>query len=158
LDFRLALLWILPGPRLSVRLPVLASWPHTCMSRASLSQDGGVELRISLPGDIQVTVRAPTASAARAAELLGHISLFQTSTDSAASDRSFELVSSVSDPEVSSPPRPRVSETRDSILRSFEPCPVCLFSHCARLCGSTLSGKAGGKGVVGWSVGWCCPC
>ena len=119
--------------RLSPSARLLAS--YLSMSRASLSQDGEVELRISLPGDIQVTVRAPTASAARAAELLGH------STHSAASDRSFELVSSVSDPEVSSPPRPRVSETRDSILRSFEPCPVCLFSHCARLCGSTLSGK-----------------
>ena len=66
---------------------------------------------------------------------------FRPRPHSAASDRSFELVSSVSDPEVSSPPRSRVLETRDSIQRSFEPCPVRLFSHCARLCGSSLSGK-----------------
>jgi len=111
------------------------------MSQASPSQDRGVELRISLPGDIQVVAHAPTSSAARAAELLGHISLFQASAPFAGSDCSFELVSSVGDPEVSSPPRSKVLETRDSIQRSFEPCPVRLFSHCARLCGSSLSGK-----------------
>eukprot|EP00435_Cladocopium_sp_Y103_P068827 s107_g32.t1 len=91
-------------------------------------------------GELSVTVRAPTASAGRAAELLGYISLFQPGTESAGSDR-FELVSSVGDPEVSSPPRPRTTETRDSILRSFVPCPARLFSHSSRLCGSALPGK-----------------
>lgn len=110
------------------------------MSRAPSSQDGGVELHISLPGGIQVTVVAPTASASVAAELLGHISLFRASGGGSQSDRSFELVSSVGESTPASPVRGRAPETRDSILRSFVDCPDRLLAQSSRLSGSSLSG------------------
>ena len=111
------------------------------MHQTPSNHDGGVELRISLPGDIQVTMSAPATAAARAAELLGYISLFPEPSSSARSDRSFELVSSVGSSDPVSSSRPRPVETRDSILRSFVPCPARHFVHTNRLCGSSLSGK-----------------
>ena len=113
----------------------------TCMSQPSSNHDVGIELHISLPEGIQVTVRAPTSSAGVAADLLGYISLFQASAPSVRLDRSFEVVSSVAESVRNSPPRERPVESRDSILRSFAGCPSRLFVHSPRLCGSTLSGK-----------------
>lgn len=110
------------------------------MSSPPPNHGAGVELHITLPGDLRVTVFGPASSAARAAELLGYISLFESAGGSARSDRSFEVLSSVGDPVEQPIPRGR-SETRDSILRSFRPCPDRLLVHSARLCGSSLSGK-----------------
>lgn len=110
------------------------------MSIPPSNHDVGVKLHITLPGYLQVSVSGPSSSAARAAELLGYISLFEPGAGTTGSDRSFELVSSP--PESVGPPTTVPErETRDSILRSFDPCPGRLFSHCARLCGSSLSGK-----------------
>ena len=120
---------------------VLVSLLPTCMSQPPSNHDAGIELHVSLPGGIQVTVRAPTSAAGVAADLLGYISLFQASSSSARSDRSFELVSSVAGSAPSSPARGRPVESRDSVLRSFSGCPSRLFVHSNRLCGSTLSGK-----------------
>ena len=111
------------------------------MQQNPSNHDGGVELRISLPGDIQVTVTAPSGSSDWAAELLGYISLFPGPSSSARSDRSFELVSSAGVSEPPSPPGNRGIETRESILRSFDPCPARHFVHSNRLCGSSSSGK-----------------
>jgi|Cyp1metagenome_2_1107374.scaffolds.fasta_scaffold13980_12 hypothetical protein len=41
------------------------------MSHRPSSSDGGVKLEISLPGDIQVTITAPSSAASLAADLLG---------------------------------------------------------------------------------------
>eukprot|EP00435_Cladocopium_sp_Y103_P042444 s1997_g11.t1 len=139
LDFCLGLFWTLPGPVLPIRLPGHVCWLHICMSSPSPSHDAGIELRITLPGDLQVVVTGPSSSAARAAELLGHISLFGGFASSR-SDRSFEVVSSVAEPVPVSGARGR-PETRDSIQQSFAPCPDRLLVHCSRLCGSSLSGK-----------------
>eukprot|EP00435_Cladocopium_sp_Y103_P076215 s154_g82.t1 len=68
------------------------SWRLTCMSLTSLRQDGDVELRIELPEDLRVVVTCPARSAGLAAELLGHISLFQQRAGSP-TERSFEVVS-----------------------------------------------------------------
>ena len=112
------------------------------MSQPPSSNDDGVELRISLPGGLKVVVSAPSSSASLAAELLGHISTFQGSSSAAPSERSFELVSSLGDPDLVAPARVRGSETRDSILASFCPCPSRLLSHSGRLSGASISGEA----------------
>ena len=138
---------------LSVALPklpltaVLRFLPLTCMSQVPTCQDGDVELRIDLPGNLRVLVTGPASSSGLAAELLGHIALFRSRSVSP-SDRSFEVVSSVGASDsvsVSAPvdfhPASRAVETRDSILRSFKACPNDLFKHSSRLCGSTLSGS-----------------
>eukprot|EP00435_Cladocopium_sp_Y103_P067048 s1247_g29.t1 len=120
---------------------VLLGWISGFLSCLACSNhDAGIELHISLPGDLRVTVTGPASSAARAAELLGHISLFESVASSARSDRSFEVVSSVAESVGEPVPRGR-SETRDSILQSFRPCPDRLLVRCSRLCGSSLSGK-----------------
>ena len=111
------------------------------MSQPRSSNDDGVELRVHLPGGLRVTICAPASSASLAAELLGHISLFEGSGSSARSDQSFELVSSVGEPVPVSSARGRVPETRDSILASFVPCPSRLFVHSSRLSGANLSGE-----------------
>ena len=141
LDFLLGLIWILPGPLLPSLLRGLSCLLPTCMSIPRSNHDAGVELHITLPGDLRVSVSGPSSSAARAAELLGYISLFEFGAGAVGSDRSFELVSNP--PESVGPPTAPVleRETRETILRSFDPCPGRLFSHCARLCGSSLSGK-----------------
>ena len=111
------------------------------MSLPPSHNDGGVELRVDLPGGLRVVVSAPASSASLAAELLGHISLFQSTASSARSDFSFDLVSAAGDPEPERPATERAPETRDSILASFSPCPSRLFVHTGRLSGSSLSGK-----------------
>ena len=137
------LVWLPRTPLLDFRLalvPVLVCLLPTCMSHQSSNHDGGVELHISLPGGIQVSVRAPSSSASVAADLLGYISLFQSSSTQDRSG-SFELVSSVAGSVSPTGSRGRPFETRDSILGSFASCPPRLFVHSSRLCGSTLSGK-----------------
>eukprot|EP00435_Cladocopium_sp_Y103_P038954 s2722_g10.t1 len=116
------------------------------MSQPPSGNHGDVELKISLPGDLRVVITAPASASGLAAELLGHISLFRADL-SPPSDRSFEVLSSVAASEsvpVVPTSRPvsssRIPETRDSIQRSFQPCPSNLYRHASRLCGSATSG------------------
>jgi hypothetical protein len=50
----------------------------SCMSQVPTLQDRDVELRIDLPGNLQVLVTGPASSSGLAAELLGHIALFRS--------------------------------------------------------------------------------
>eukprot|EP00435_Cladocopium_sp_Y103_P052024 s1376_g16.t1 len=119
------------------------------MSQPPSVQHEDVELRISLPGGLRVLVTAPSSASGLAAELLGYISLFRSGRSESPTERSFTVVSSAprKDSEPVLPGAPagsgyRAPETRDSIQRSFAPCPSQLLRHSSRLCGSTLSGSA----------------
>ena len=103
-------------------------------------------MEISLRGDVQVAITAPSSAAARAADLLGYIYLFPGGVDLAQSDRSFELVGGSPVSSVSRQP-----ETRDSILRSFGDCPARFCVHASKLCGSSASGRLV-LSVLGWLV------
>ena len=89
LDLLLGLIWILPGPLQPSLFRGLSCLRLICMSIPPSNHDVGVKLRITLPGDLQVSVSGPSSSAARAAELLGYISLFEPGAGTAGSDRSF---------------------------------------------------------------------
>ena len=91
-------------------------------------------------------ITAPSSASGLAAELLGYISLFRADR-SPGTEGSFELLSSVSQPDSASGPSsvpvaayPRVVESRDSIQNSFAPCPQSLLRFSSRLGGSSLSG------------------
>lgn len=117
----------------------LNSWLPICMPPTPPSHDGEVSLQLTLAGGFRVVITCPSSAAVEAADLVEYISQYQPRAGSGRSD-SFELVSSAGSTSAV-PTRATVPETRDSILRSFPPCPVRLFSQSSRLCGSSTSGK-----------------
>eukprot|EP00435_Cladocopium_sp_Y103_P033103 s2166_g8.t1 len=108
------------------------------MSRGPSVEPATLELALTLPGGIRVTISAPASSAVLATQVFQHVAAFQSES---ADPSEFELVSggSTSPAQQSSS---RVSETRDQVRRSLLPCPESLFGFCPRLCGSSLSGRA----------------
>ena len=110
----------------------------TCMSRASSTESATVDLSLTLPCGLRVSITGPSSSSGLAASLLQHVAAFEPDL-SAPSE--FELVSSVPDSPVAAPSRPLGLETRDQVRRSLLPCPPSLFVLGTRLCGSSLSGR-----------------
>ena len=110
----------------------------TCMSRAPSTESATVDLSLTLPCGLRVSITGPSSSSGLAASLLQHVAAFEPDL-SAPSE--FELVSSVPDSPVAAPSRPLGLETRDQVRRSLLPCPPSLFVLGTRLCGSSLSGR-----------------
>ena len=118
--------------------PVVVFWPPICMSRDPSTETGTVDLSVSLPCGLRVTISGPSSSSGLAASLLRHVAAFDPD-QSAPSE--FELVSSAPGSPVAASDRLCGLETRDQVRRSLQPCPPSLFVLGTRLCGSSLSGK-----------------
>eukprot|EP00435_Cladocopium_sp_Y103_P032461 s3398_g8.t1 len=108
------------------------------MSRAPSSDTGNVELALSLPGGLRVTISGPPSSIGLATQLFNHVAAF---TPVGSEPSEFEVVSSVADSPVAPSAQLRGLETRDQVRRSLRPCPPDLFALGVRLCGSSLSSK-----------------
>ena len=155
LDLLLGLTWILPGPLQPSLFRGLSCLRLICMSIPPSNHDAGVKLHITLPGDLQVSVSGPSSSSARAAELLGYISLFEPGAGTTGSDRSFELVSSP----------PNLLALLPLFLSVKLVTPSCgllplswqvVFSLCSALWVVVGRKREDRAGLVGWAVGWCC--
>ena len=109
------------------------------MSRGHSNEPGTVELSVTLPGGISVHITAPSTSSALATQLLSHVAAFQPESPAPSE---FEVLSSVGPVSPRAPSQPRPLESRDQIRRSLCACPPSLFGLSARLCGSSLSGRA----------------
>ena len=74
-----------------------------------------------------------------ATQVFNHVAAFQPEGPEPSE---FELISAGPSSPVGLASRLRAPETRDQIRRSFAPCPSRLLGLGARLCGSSLSGRA----------------
>ena len=109
------------------------------MSRGASSEPGTVELNLTLPGGVRVAIFAPSSSASLATQVFNHVAAFQPEGPETSE---FELISAGPSSPVGLASRLRAPETRDQIRHSFAPCPSRLLGLGARLCGSSLSGRA----------------
>ena len=126
---------------------VLGCLPLTCMSQEP-SNLGPVELHLSLPGGLRVTITAPADQVLLATRSFNHVAAF----DSAGEDTSeFEVVSPTASAAPAVDRNPRRLETRDEIRSSFSPCPGFWINQSTRLCGSATSGKD--RVVRAWTAG-----
>jgi len=96
----------------------------TCMSRDPSTESGTVDLSVTLPCGLRVSITGPASSSGLAASLLRHVAAFDPD-QSAPSE--FELVSSAPTSPVAASSRLSRLETRDQVRRSLQPCPPSLF-------------------------------
>lgn len=109
------------------------------MSRAASSEPGTVELSLTLPGGVRVTIAAPAVSASLATQVFNHVAAFQSEGPEPSE---FELISAGPASPLAVSVCPRALETRDQIRQTFLSCPSRLLGLGNKLCGSSLSGRA----------------